>query len=201
MTSEEKPPIGQLDLANGYHTKDTQHAIPMTKGQILRNLFIVSFGFMCLFTAFQSLSNLQSTLNKEESVGVGGLSVIYGALVLSSLFLPTFIIAHLGCKWTVAFSMICYIVYMAANFYAVWGLIGPSAVILGLGAAPLWAGKCTYLTQLATWYSKLTGATEDDIVNRFFGFFFMFFQTSKHNFAYCTSHNLHFAFKYKHTHL
>ncbi|KAJ8302902.1 hypothetical protein KUTeg_019298 [Tegillarca granosa] len=145
--------------------------------RILRNLFVVSFGFMCLFTAFQSLSNLQSTLNKEKSVGVGGLSVIYGALVLSSLFLPTFIIAHLGCKWTVASSMVCYIIYMAANFYAVWGLIGPTAFILGLGAAPLWAGKCTYLTQLATWYAKLTGTTEDDIVNRFFGFFFMFFQT------------------------
>lgn len=181
MTSEEKPPIGQFDTANGYRKQDmsAQHSIPMTKSQILRNLFVVSFGFMCLFTAFQSLSNLQSTLNKEKSVGVGGLSVIYGALVLSSLFLPTFIIAHLGCKWTVASSMVCYIIYMAANFYAVWGLIGPTAFILGLGAAPLWAGKCTYLTQLATWYAKLTGTTEDDIVNRFFGFFFMFFQTSQ----------------------
>lgn len=74
--------------------------------------------------------------------------------------------------------MICYILYMGANFYAIWGTIVPSAIILGFGAAPLWSAKCTYLTQTATWYAKMTGATVDDIINRFFGVFFMVFQTS-----------------------
>jgi hypothetical protein len=67
---------------------------------------------------------------------------------------------------------------MGANFYAIWGTIVPSAIILGFGAAPLWSAKCTYLTQTATWYAKMTGATVDDIINRFFGVFFMVFQTS-----------------------
>ncbi|KAL5021975.1 hypothetical protein ScPMuIL_001130, partial [Solemya velum] len=152
---------------------------PMTKFQILRNLFIVSFGFLLLFTSFQSLSNLQSSLNKEEGLGTGTLAIVYGALIISCMFLPSFIISKIGCKWTVAFSMLCYIGYMAANFYAHWGLMAPTAVILGLGAAPLWSAKCTYLTQTGVWYSKMTGTTEDDIVNRFFGFFFMMFQTSQ----------------------
>ncbi|KAJ8302834.1 hypothetical protein KUTeg_019230 [Tegillarca granosa] len=151
----------------------------MTKFQILKNLLIVSLGFLFLFTAFTSLANLQSTLNKEESIGVGGLSVIYGALIISCLFFPSYIIANIGCKWTIALSMLCYILYMAANFYAIWGLIAPSAVILGLGAAPLWSAKCTYLTHTAVWYSEMTGTTTDDVINRFFGIFFMTFQTGQ----------------------
>ena len=152
----------------------------MSKGRIIKNLLVVSLGFLCLFTSFQSLSNLQSSLNKEDGLGVGGLATIYGALVISCMFLPPFIIARLGCKWTVAFSMLCYILYMGANFYAIWGTIIPGAVILGLGAAPLWSAKCTYLTQTGVWYSKQTGQVEDDIINRFFGVFFMIFQSSEY---------------------
>ncbi|KAL5022316.1 hypothetical protein ScPMuIL_001471 [Solemya velum] len=151
----------------------------MTKYQIIKNVLVVSVGFMLLFTSFQSLTNLQSSLNKEDGLGTGGLSVVYGALIISCMFIPSFTIAHLGCKWTVTLSMVCYIAYMAANFYAVWGLMAPASVIVGLGAAPLWAAKCTYLTQTGVWYSQITGATEDDIINRFFGFFFMSFQTSQ----------------------
>ncbi|KAK3085508.1 hypothetical protein FSP39_004334 [Pinctada imbricata] len=172
-TSDEKLPPKD-PLASGERT-----TFPMTKFQILRNLFVVSFAFMFMFTAFQSLTNLQSTLNREEGVGTGGLAILYGALVISCLFVPPFVIGHLGCKWTIAASMVCYIVYMAANFYAIWGLMAPASVIIGLGAAPLWSAKCTYLTQMSVWYAKMTGATEDDIINRFFGFFFMFFQTSQ----------------------
>ena len=150
----------------------------MTKCQIIKNILVVSVAFLFLFTAFQSLSNLQSSLNREEGLGTVGLCVVYGALVISCMFLPSFVINYLGCKWTVAFSMLCYILYMAANFYATWGTIIPGAIILGLGAAPLWSAKCTYLTETGTWYAKMTGTTSDDIINRFFGIFFMIFQTS-----------------------
>ena len=153
----------------------------MTKFQIIKNILVVSVAFLFLFTAFQSLSNLQSSLNREEGLGTVGLSIIYGSLVISCMFLPSFIISHIGCKWTVAFSMLTYILYMVANFYATWGTIIPGAIILGLGAAPLWSAKCTYLTETGTWYAKMTGNTSDDIINRFFGIFFMIFQTSKYS--------------------
>ncbi|XP_053401423.1 protein unc-93 homolog A-like [Mercenaria mercenaria] len=176
--------VGYGATGNGYKSSaDSKLAMAetykMTKFQVLKNLVVVSIAFLFLFTAFQSLSNLQSSLNREEGIGTVGLSVIYGALVISCMFLPPFIIDIIGCKWTVAFSMLCYILYMAANFYATWWTIIPSAIILGIGAAPLWSAKCTYLTQTGTWYSKMTGRTEDDIINRFFGVFFMIFQTSQ----------------------
>jgi hypothetical protein len=108
--------------------KKEQHLqdIPMSKFQILKNVVAVSFGFLFLFTSFQSLTNLQSTLNKDEGIGTGGLSIIYGTLVISCMFVPSFVISHIGCKWTIAASMVCYVLYMAANFHAVWGLIVPA---------------------------------------------------------------------------
>ena len=154
--------------------------VQMSKWRILKNLCVVSFGFLCLFTSFSSLSNLQSSLNKDDGLGVGGLAVIYSALVVSCMFVPPIMIAKLGCKWTIVVSMCCYILYMAANFYAIWETIVPSAIVLGFGAAPLWSAKCTYLTETGVWYSRHTGKLEDDIINRFFGFFFMSFQTSKY---------------------
>ncbi|XP_046375465.1 protein unc-93 homolog A-like [Haliotis rufescens] len=150
-----------------------------TKMKVIKNLLVVSVGFLFLFTAFQSMSNLQTSLNMKSGVGSGSLSILYGALVLSCLFVPPFMIAHLGCKWTIPLSMLGYILYMGANFYPVWGLMAPAAVILGLGAAPLWSAKCTYLTQTGVWYAKMTGQTEDAVINAFFGVFFMIFQTSQ----------------------
>ncbi|ESO90997.1 hypothetical protein LOTGIDRAFT_163509 [Lottia gigantea] len=151
----------------------------MTKFQILKNLAVVSFGFFSLFTAFISISNLQTSLNIDDGVGPGSLSIIYGALVLSCMFLPPIVIAHLGCKWTIAISMTGYILYMGANMHAIWALMAPAAVLLGLGAAPLWSAKCTYLTQTGVWYAKITNQSKDAVINKFFGIFFMLFQASQ----------------------
>ena len=156
---------------------------PMSKNQIIKNVAVVSVGFLFLFTAFQSMSNLQSSLNKELGVGSGSIAVLYAALIISCMFVPPIMIARLGCKWTIPLAMAGYVLYMLANFYAIWGLMAPAAIILGLGAAPLWSAKCTYLTQVGVWYSKLTGTTEDAVINRFFGIFFMIFQTSELHFC------------------
>ena len=85
----------------------------------------------------------------------------------------------MGCKWTIPICMVGYAVYMAANFYAVIWLMTIAGIILGIGAAPMWSAKCTYLTQLGIWYSKITKQSEDAVINKFFGFFFMMFQTSE----------------------
>merc|ERR1712106_1060037 len=50
------------------------------------------------------------------------------------------------------------------------------AFIVGLGAAPMWAAKCTYLTHIAHRYAALDGIDPEPIVVKFFGIFFFFFQ-------------------------
>lgn len=101
------------------------------KRKITKNVFIISFGFLFLFTAFQSLQNLQSSLNKDEGLGLVSLSVIYGALILSCILVPPFVIGRLGCKWTLVMSMIGYVLYTVSNYYARWGTLIPASIIIG----------------------------------------------------------------------
>ncbi len=101
------------------------------KRKILKNLAIVSCAFMFLFTAFQSLQNLQSSLNKVEGLGLASLSVVYGALIVSCMFVPPLVISKLGCKWTVAASMSLYVLYTVANFYSTWYTLIPASILLG----------------------------------------------------------------------
>ncbi|GFO20719.1 unc-93-like protein a [Plakobranchus ocellatus] len=151
----------------------------MTKGQIVKNLLIICIGFTFLFTAYNSMANLQTSLNKEEGVGAWSLSTIYVSLIVSCMFLPNFIIDRLGCKWTIPLSMIGYILYMGANMYAIKATMIPASILLGLGAAPLWSAKCTYLTQVGVWYAKITAKDKDAVINMFFGIFFLFFQSTQ----------------------
>ncbi len=101
------------------------------KRKILKNLVIVSCAFMFLFTAFQSLQNLQSSLNKDDGLGLVSLSVIYGALIVSCMFMPPLLINKLGLKWTISFSMSFYVLYTMANFYSRWYTLIPASILLG----------------------------------------------------------------------
>ncbi|XP_019382287.1 PREDICTED: protein unc-93 homolog A [Gavialis gangeticus] len=144
----------------------------------LKNVLVISFGFLLLFTAYGGLQSLQSSLNSEEGLGVASLSVLYAALIISSMFLPPFLIEKLGCKWTIAGSMCCYIAFFLGNFYSSWYTLIPTSVILGLGGAPLWSAKCTYLTIAGNSYAQKAEKIGRDIINQYFGVFFLIFQSS-----------------------
>lgn len=65
----------------------------------------------------QGTANLQSSINAKDSLGTISLSAIYGALVVSCIFLPSLIIRKLTAKWALFFSMMCYAPYIAAQFH------------------------------------------------------------------------------------
>lgn len=120
---------------------------------------------------------LQSSLNRTEGLGTTSLSVVYGSLIVSCVFLPSLLIGTIGCKRTIAVCFVPYVLYMIANLYARWGTLIPASVLMGLAAAPLWAAKCTYLTELGKRYAAVSVLTEEAAINRFFGIFFMAFQS------------------------
>ena len=87
MTDAEAPPgyTEAMELPekspNGVDPAQVEVKETMTQRQIIKNLLVVSVGFLFLFTAFQSMGNLQSSLNREANVGTGSLAIVYGALV------------------------------------------------------------------------------------------------------------------------
>lgn len=172
-----KPPSGPLD--DDQTPKGKVKLSRSEKWRILKNIAAVSLAFMVQFTAFQGTANLQSSINAREGLGTVSLSAIYAALVVSCIFVPTFLIKRLTVKWTLCFSMLCYAPYIGAQFYPRFYTLVPAGVLLGLGAAPMWAAKATYLTQVGGVYAKLTDQQVDGIVVRFFGFFFLAWQTAE----------------------
>uniref|UniRef100_U6CSE4 Protein unc-93 homolog A n=1 Tax=Neovison vison TaxID=452646 RepID=U6CSE4_NEOVI len=144
----------------------------------LRNVLVVSFGFLLLFTAYGGLQSLQSSLYSEEGLGVTALSTLYGGVLLSSMFLPPLLIKKFGCKWTIVLSMCCYVAFSLGNFYASWYTLIPTSIVLGLGAAPLWSAQCTYLTIMGNAQAEKVGKVGRDVVNQYFGIFFLIFQSS-----------------------
>ncbi|XP_019514999.1 PREDICTED: protein unc-93 homolog A [Hipposideros armiger] len=144
----------------------------------LRNVLVVSLGFLLLFTAYGGLQSLQSSLYSEDGLGVTVLSTLYGGVLLSSMFLPPLLIRTLGCKWTIVLSMSCYVTFSLGNFYASWYTLVPTSILLGLGAAPLWSAHCTYLTIMGNTHAEKAGKVGKDVVNHYFGIFFLIFQSA-----------------------
>ncbi len=102
-----------------------------SKKLVLKNVFITGLSWILLFTAFQSLANLQSSLNNDSGLGTLSLSIIYLALIISSIFLPTTLIQKLGVKKTIFFCQCSYILFMIANLYPRYYTLLPAAIILG----------------------------------------------------------------------
>ncbi|KAG8504734.1 Protein unc-93-A [Galemys pyrenaicus] len=54
----------------------------------------------------------------------------------------------------------------------------PTSILLGLGAAPLWAAQSTYLTIMGKRRAEAAGGAGKDVVSQYFGVFFLVFQSS-----------------------
>jgi pheromone shutdown protein TraB len=147
--------------------------------RMMYNVVVISLSFTLLFTAYQSTANLQSSLNMEQGLGTASLSTVYATLILSCLFVPTYMISKLTVKWTISVSMLGYAAYIAAQFAASWYTLIPTAALVGISAAPLWSAKCTYLTHIGTVKAKAEDKSPVPQVTRLFGIFFMLFQCSQ----------------------
>ena len=101
------------------------------KLQIMKNVLLVGGSWILLFTSYRSIANLQSSLNSDSGLGTASLSIIYVALIVSCIFLPTTLMQKLGIKWTIVFSQCAFILYIAANMYPRYYTLIPAAIVLG----------------------------------------------------------------------
>ena len=130
-------------------SKLTAEQVKTEKRRIYKNLILISFAFLLLFTAFGTTGSLQSSINEVDGLGTSSLAVTYAALVLSCMFVPSIMIERMTVKWAMVVSVFCYSTYIASQFYPEFYTLLPTAVVVGFGAAPMWSAKCTYLTQVA----------------------------------------------------
>ena len=168
------------DTARKTEQQNVENSVQeMSEKQILKNILFLSCLFHILFTSYTGLANLQSSLHLEDGMGVITQSVLYATMTLSCLVVPKLAIGYLGHKWTVIVSMIGYILWMAANGYAVWVTMVIGSILVGLCAAPLWTASKSYLSVVARKYAELRGESSSVVNARFFGIFYAIYKLSK----------------------
>ena len=111
----------------------------LSKKKCIKNLIVISVSLFFLSGGHSSIANLQSSLNSEASLGTVSLFTVFAAFFISCLFLPSLLMAKFSYKWSLFFCEFGYLAYIIANLYVKWWTLIPAAVILGLGAAPLWS--------------------------------------------------------------
>ena len=148
------------------------------KRRIMKNVLLVSFAFFLNYNSFSGLSRLQSSLN--GSMGVITLSFIHLTRIPSCLILPNVVIGILRHKWTIPLGLTFYILWMAANGYAVWGTLGPASVLVGMASSFTWTALSSYLSISATKYAELANETHSTVISHFFGIFYFMYNLGKY---------------------
>ncbi|KAH7727545.1 CRE-UNC-93 protein [Aphelenchoides avenae] len=152
-------------------TGEERERVDREKHKIRMNLWIISIAFLFLFTGFNSLQNLQTTVNAE--LGGDGLFTLYASLAVSSLFVPSFVVNRLGCKMTLVVAIGIHILYMIAHFLPRYYSLIPASILAGIGQSCLWAANCLYITESGIKYARLNIEAQNVVIVRMFGYFFM----------------------------
>ncbi len=144
----------------------------------IRNLIVLSIGFMLAYTAFFSLRNLQSSINHEGGLGLIGLSTVYASFLLGCIFAPS-IVNCMRPKSAIVMAMHGNLASVLANFYPTFYTLIPASAILGFTMAILWTAQGTYITSIAITYAALTNKSHDAILGLFIGFFLFLVQIAQ----------------------
>ena len=167
--------ISRQDLSTA---KPEEKQITHLSNTYMKNLVILSVGFMLCFTAFFSLRNLQSSINHEGGLGLISMSTIYAAFMCGCIFAPS-IVNKVRPKFALVLSMHGMLIFVVSNFYPQYYTLVPASAILGFSLANLWTAQGTYITSLALTYAALTNKDHDAILGLFNGFFLFLIQIAQ----------------------
>nr|XP_020443578.1 UNC93-like protein MFSD11 [Monopterus albus] len=117
----------------------------------LLNIIVLGFGFMFMFTAFQTCGNIEQTViksfNSTEFSGSGytSMAIIYGVFSASNLIAPS-VVAVIGPQLSMFFSGLLYSGYIAMFIYPYTWSFYTASVLVGIAAAVLWTAQGNVLT-------------------------------------------------------
>ncbi|XP_029176269.1 UNC93-like protein MFSD11 [Nylanderia fulva] len=142
----------------------------------LFNVLILSFGFMLVFTAFQTMGNIEKTIltsiQKDDTSfnadAYISLAIIYGVFATCNWLAPSYI-SVTGPRVAILTGSCCYVLFIASFFWPHEGFLYGVSAALGVGAALIWTGHGQYLTE----------NSDNETMSRNAGIFWAIFQTSQ----------------------
>ena len=140
------------------------------KRSYLKNLIVLSFCFLLVFSAFFSLRNLQTSINRKDSLGLVSLACMNAAFAAGCI-LANSIVQKVRPKRVIAVMLIGNSLYVASNFYPIFFTLIPATLFLGFTMANLLVAQSTYLTSIAVSYASAANKRPDHIISAFNGYF------------------------------
>lgn len=148
------------------------------KNTYLKNLIVLSIGFMLVYAPFFALRNLQSSINPDGGLGLLSMSVTYASFVVGCIC-ATALVQNVRPKMAILMSLFGYFIYTASNFYPGYYTLVPASAILGFTMALLWTAQGTYITSIAVAYAAVAGKNHNNILGLFNGFFLFLIQIAQ----------------------
>lgn len=117
------------------------------------NVLSLGVGFMLVFTAFQTMGNVEKTVLdsiKKDTPGYTGdgyksLSLIYIVFAICNWLAPS-VISVLGPRLSMVVGALMYAFFIFSFLFPMTWLLYFASVLIGMGAAVIWTGQGNYLT-------------------------------------------------------
>ncbi|XP_032520839.2 UNC93-like protein MFSD11 isoform X1 [Danaus plexippus] len=117
------------------------------------NVILLGFGFMFVFTAFQTMGNIEKTILdsiKQDDPSFTGdgytsLAIIYATLAICNWMAPS-VITITGPRGAMLIGAVTYLFFIVTFLFPRTWLLYLASVMIGAGAAAIWTGQGNYLT-------------------------------------------------------
>ncbi|KAJ9588086.1 hypothetical protein L9F63_018537, partial [Diploptera punctata] len=152
------------------------------KGSILKiykNVIMVGLVYTLLGTIKDGITNIQSSINSESSMGTAGLIALYAGVILSNTFLSTAVLRWLGTKWTLFWMIMLSLPSIAFQYRAKFYLLVPASLVAGLSAGPISIAINTYITMSAESHAHVRELSTDILLPKLYGILLLMKQTSE----------------------
>ncbi|XP_078181230.1 major facilitator superfamily protein [Carex rostrata] len=168
-SEEEVPLVVSVDVSGA-----PSAVVRTTPSNHTRDLHILSFAFLFVFSAYGAAQNLESTVNNEGNIGTISLAILYLSFTLFSIIASP-VVRVLGSKRALVLGTSGYLLFIAANLKPSWYTMVPASVYLGFTASIIWVGEGTYLTTAALSHAEDNNLHEGTVIGAFNGEFWSMF--------------------------
>ncbi|CAF4276060.1 unnamed protein product, partial [Didymodactylos carnosus] len=176
MSDERSNDNNNTDKSSSNESDDNKQA---KSRRAKKNFIVICLTFILIYTPYNAVTNLQSSINIDKNIGLYSLAVISVCSVVSCLFLTHPFISIFGYKWSIFISQVGFLLFIVANIYPKASFMFPASVLCGLLRAGFWTSQSAFITDISTHQKTDEHEDKKAIVNKYFGIFFSTFQTTQ----------------------
>lgn len=126
----------------------------LTKFVILKNFYLICVTIVFSYTATVGTNTIQSSVNKEEGLGLVSTAIYYASSTLSVLFIPQILKYFISFKWTYILGLFLQLPFVGLKAFPNWPCFIIASIIGGLGSALIFYSTAFGISELSKIYDE-----------------------------------------------